>query len=402
MPASVQPPHVVNIADLRRLAKRRLPRVVFDYIDGGADAEITLRENCRAFDAVTFRPRCAVATASCDLRTKVLGMELSMPLVLAPVGSSRMFYPRGEEVAARAAGAAGTAYTLSTLSGCRMEDVAAASTGPVWYQLYLLGGRDVATAAMQRARAAKFSALVVTIDTPVAGLRERDVRNGSKELIARKLGPMLPYVHQFVFKPGWLLGFLGDGGMMKFPNVVLPGQGPMPYADVGAALEQSMVCWQDLRWIRDAWSGPIIVKGVHTGEDALRAMDMGADAVVVSNHGGRQLDGVSATIRVLPEVVEAVGGRIEVLLDGGIRRGSDIAKALSLGARAVLAGRAYAYGLGAAGGAGVARAIEMLRSDLIRTMKLLGVSSVAELDGSLVDVPGEWLATARTHQTVGR
>ena len=402
MARSVQPPRVVNIADLRRLAKRRLPRVVFDYIDGGADAELTLRENCRAFDTVTFRPRCAVATSTCDLRTTVLGIPLSIPFVLAPVGSSRMFYPRGEEVAAREAGAAGTAYTLSTLSGCRMEDVAAASSGPVWYQLYLLGGRDVATAAMQRARAATFSALVVTIDTPVAGLRERDVRNGTKELITRKLGPMLPFVHQFLMRPGWLAGFLGDGGMMKFPNVVLPGQGAMPYADVGAALEQSMVCWQDLRWIREAWSGPIIVKGVHTGDDARRAMDMGAAAIVVSNHGGRQLDGVAATLRVLPEVVAAVGDRIEVLLDGGIRRGSDIAKALCVGARAVLVGRAYAYGLGAAGGAGVARAIDILRSDLVRTMKLLGCGTVAELDASYVDVPADWLAASRHHQQVGR
>jgi len=390
MPRSVQPPRVVNIADLRRLAERRLPRVVFDYIDGGAESEITLRENCRAFDAVTFRPRCAVATSSCDLRTTVLGMPLSLPLVLAPVGSSRMFYPRGEEVAARAAGAAGTAYTLSTLSGCPMEDVAAASSAPVWYQLYLLGGRDVATAAMQRARAARFSALVVTIDTPVAGIRERDIRNGTKELIIRKLGPMLPFVHQFLLRPGWLAGFLSDGGMMKFPNVVLPGQGAMPYADVGAALEQSMVCWEDLRWIREAWSGPIIVKGVHTGDDARRAADMGAAAVVVSNHGGRQLDGVAATLRVLPEVVAAVGDRMEVLVDGGIRRGSDIAKALCFGARAVLVGRAYAYGLGAAGGPGVARAIEILRTDLIRTLKLLGCDSPARLDRSYLDVPVDW------------
>jgi L-lactate dehydrogenase (cytochrome) len=398
MPRSVQPPNVVNIADLRRLAKRRLPRVVFDYIDGGADAEITMRENCRAFDTVTFRPRCAVATTSVDLRTTVLGMPISMPFVLAPVGSSRMFYPRGEEVAARAAGAAGTAYTLSTLSGCRMEDVAAASSGPVWYQLYLLGGRDVAIAAMQRARAAKFSALVVTIDTPVAGLRERDIRNGTKELITRKLGPMLPYVHQFLMRPEWLMGFLGDGGMMKFPNVVLPGQGAMPYADVGAALEQSMVCWEDLRWIREAWTGPIIVKGVHTGDDARRAAGMGAAGVVVSNHGGRQLDGVAATLRVLPEVVAAVGDQIEVLLDGGIRRGSDVAKALCLGARAVLIGRAYAYGLGAGGGPGVTRAIDILRADLVRTLKLLGCASTAELDRSYVDIPADWPATAPHHQ----
>jgi L-lactate dehydrogenase (cytochrome) len=179
---------------------------------------------------------------------------------------------------------------------------------------------------------------------------------------------------------------LADGGLMKFPNVILPGQGPMPYADVATALEQSTVCWDDLRWIHDAWGGPIVVKGVHTGDDARRAMEMGASAVVVSNHGGRQLDGVAPTLRVLPEVVAAVAGRIEVLMDGGVRRGSDIAKAVCLGARAVLAGRAYAYGLGAGGGAGVSRAIEILRSDLARTLKLLGCRSVAELDGSYVDL----------------
>jgi isopentenyl diphosphate isomerase/L-lactate dehydrogenase-like FMN-dependent dehydrogenase len=402
MSRSLGPPRVVNIADLRRLAKRRLPRVVFDYIDGGADGETTLRENCRAFDTVTFRPRCAVATPSCDLRTTVLGIPLSMPLLLAPVGSSRLFYPRGEEVAAKAAGAAGTAYTLSTLSGCLLEDVAKASGGPVLYQLYLVGGRDCALGAIARARATGYSALVVTIDTPVAGLRERDFRNGMKQLIARKLGPMLPFIPQFLMRPGWLAGFLADGGMMKFPNVVVPGEGVMAYADIGAALEQSMVSWQDLRWIREAWSGPIIVKGVHIGDDARRAIDMGADAIVVSNHGGRQLDGVAATLRALPEVVAAAGGRIEVLLDGGVRRGSDIAKALCLGARAVLVGRAYAYGLGAAGGAGVTRALEILRTDLIRTMKLLGCASVAELDRSYVDVPAEWQIAASHHQQVGR
>jgi L-lactate dehydrogenase (cytochrome) len=401
MPRSVQPPRVVNIDDLRRLARRRLPRVVFDYIDGGADREITLRENCRAFDAVTFRPRCAVATPACDLQTTVLGLRLSMPVLLAPVGSSRMFYPRGEEVAARAAGAAGTAYILSTLSGCLLEDVAAATNGPACYQLYLLGGRDCALAAMERARKAGYRALFVTIDTPVSGLRERDLRNGVIQLLTRRPGPMLPFIHQFLMKPAWLAAFLRDGGLMKFPNVMLPGEGPMLYADVGSALEKSMVSWQDLRWIRDAWAGPIVVKGVHIGDDARRAVDLGADGIVVSNHGGRQLDGVPATLRALPEVVAAVGGRTEILLDGGIRRGSDVAKALCLGARAVLVGRAYAYGLGAAGGRGVARAIEILRADLVRTLKLLGCASPAQLDSTYVDVPADWSA-APAHHPAGR
>src|SRR5437867_3143022 len=390
MSRSVQAPRVINIEDLRRVAKRRLPRVVFDYIDGGAESEWTLRANCHAFEEVTFRPRCAVATPACDLRVSVLGRSLSMPLILAPVGSSRLMYPRGEEAAASAAGAAGIPYALSTLSGCRLEDVADASKGPLWYQLYLVGGRDCALSAIERAKAAGFSALVVTIDTAVAGMRERDLRNGVKELLSGNLRSKLPFVSQLLIKPHWLAAFLADGGLMKFQNVVIPGKGPMLYADVTAALEQSVVTWEDLKWIRAAWNGPVVIKGVHTREDARRAVDVGANALVVSNHGGRQLDSVAPTLRILPEVVASVGGHIEVLLDGGIRRGSDIVKALCLGARAVMVGRAYAYGLGAAGGAGVARAIEILRADLIRTLKLLGCASIADLDASYLDVPSDW------------
>lgn len=379
----------LNIEDLRLAAKKRLPRVVFDYIDGGADAEVTLRENCRAFDDVVLRPRSAVATAACDLHTTVLGHTNDLPFLLAPVGSSRMFYPRGEEVAARAAGEAGTTYILSTLSGCRVADVKAATRGPMWYQLYLVGGRDVALGAIARAKATGCSALVVTIDTPVAGMRERDSRNGTKELLSGNPITMFPHVWQFFARPRWFQAYLRDGGLMSFPNVMLP-TGPMPYADVGAMLAQSMTSWDDLRWIREAWAGKVVVKGAHTADDARRAVDHGADAVVVSNHGGRQLDGVAATIRVLPEIVSAVGTRTEVLLDGGIRRGSDIVKALCLGARAVLIGRAYAYGLGAAGGAGVARAIDILRTDVVRTLQLLGIGSTAALDRSFVDVPELW------------
>ena len=379
----------VSISDLRDLARRRLPRLVFDYIDGGAEAELTLRENSRVFEGVHLRPRCGVALGACDLHTRVLGHELELPFLLAPVGSSRLFWPRGEEAAASAAGRARTAYILSTLSGTRLEDVRAASSGPCWYQLYLAGGREVALRGMARAKAAGFSALVVTIDTPVAGLRERDLRNGVRELLTRRVGAMLPFLGQLALRPRWLLDFFGDGGLMGFPNVELAA-GPMPYADVGAALEQSVVCWEDLRWIRDAWGGPIAIKGVLSGDDARRAVDTGADAVVVSNHGGRQLDGVAPTLEALPEVVAAVGQRTEVLLDGGIRRGSDVVKALCLGARAVLVGRAYAYGLGAAGEAGVARALEILRTDVLRTLKLLGCRAVAELGPSYVELPGSW------------
>jgi isopentenyl diphosphate isomerase/L-lactate dehydrogenase-like FMN-dependent dehydrogenase len=388
MPRSVEPPHVLNINDLRRMAERRLPRVVFDYIDGGADAEVTLRDNVRAFEQLTFRPRGAVAIPSCDLKTTVLGSTLELPFILAPVGSSRMFYPNGEVLAARAAGKAGTSYVLSTLSGTPMEEVRAATSGPAWYQVYLCGGREASIKMLQRAKQAGFSALVVTIDTGVPGLRERDVRNGIKELLGRGVSG-IPYLGQMIAKPAWVAGMISDGGLMEFPNVILP-TGPMPYADVGRTLEQSVVCWDDLKWIRELWNGKIMVKGVHTAEDARRVVDEGADALVVSNHGGRQLDGVPGSIRSLPEVVAAVGKHIEVLVDGGIRSGGDVVKALSLGARAVLVGRAYAYGLAAAGEPGVARAIEILRTGIIRTLKLLGVPSVGQLDRSYVDVPAGW------------
>jgi isopentenyl diphosphate isomerase/L-lactate dehydrogenase-like FMN-dependent dehydrogenase len=380
----------INVADLRQLARRRLPPVVFDYLDGGADGEITLRENCRAFEDITFRPRQAVSLEQCDLQTRVLDFKLSFPAILAPVGYSRMMHPGGEVAAASAAGAAGTAYILSTISGHKLEDVRAGSTGPVWYQLYLVGGRPVAELALERARKCGFSALVVTIDTAVAGMRERDPRNGMKELLGRSVLAKLPFLHHFLAYPGWLAAFLLDGGVPLLENIVVPGKGPMPLVDVGAALARSVVTWDDFRWLRELWPGHIIVKGLLTGDDARRAVDEGAAAIVVSNHGGRQLDGVSASIRALPEIVAAVNNQVEVLMDGGIRRGGDIVKAICLGAKAVLLGRAYAYGLGAAGQPGVARALEILRADVERTLRLLGCPSVTALNPSYVDVPNDW------------
>jgi isopentenyl diphosphate isomerase/L-lactate dehydrogenase-like FMN-dependent dehydrogenase len=385
---AVASPRVINIEDLRRLAGRRLPKVVFDYLDGGAEGEITLRENRHAFDGVTFRPRHAVAVPKCDLRTTVLGSELSFPAMLAPIGYTRLMHPAGEPAAARAAGLAGTGYILSTISGHKMEDVKAASLGPVWYQLYLVGGRDVAEAAIERARIAGFSALVVTIDTAVAGLRERDYRNGMTELLSGNLLAKAPFLPQLFSHPRWLISFLRDGGVPALENIVIPGKGPMPLIDVTTALARAAVTWQDLKWLRELWPSPIVVKGVLTGDDARRAIDAGAAAVIVSNHGGRQLDGVPASLRALPEVVAAVNAQVEVLMDGGIRRGSDIIKAICLGARAVLVGRAYAYGLAAAGEVGVARALEILRADMERTLKLLGCASITDLDRSYVDVPG--------------
>jgi len=388
--AALSPFRVVNIEDLRRLARRRLPRVVFDYLDGGAESEITLRENTRAFEDIYLRPRSAVALADCDLRVSVLGHELGFPAILAPVGYSRLMHPEGEMAAARAAGQFGTAYILSTISGHKLENVKAASNGPVWYQLYLLGGREAAESAIERARRTGYSALVITVDTAVAGMRERDPRNGMKQLLGASIFAKLPFLPEILSHPRWLVAFLADGGLPKLENVMIPGQGPMELIEVSSALARAAVTWEDLSWIRESWSGPIIVKGILTGDDALRAVDAGAAAVVVSNHGGRQLDSVCPTIRALPEIVAAVRGQTEVLVDGGIRRGSDIVKALCLGARGVLIGRAYAYGLAAAGHLGIMRALEILRTDVERTLRLLGCPAVSALSPSDVDMPPSW------------
>jgi L-lactate dehydrogenase (cytochrome) len=270
------------------------------------------------------------------------------------------------------------------MSGHRIEDVKAQSTGPTFYQLYLAGGRGAAEGAIARAKAAGYKALFVTIDTPVAGNRERDVRNGMKALMGTNPFAKIPYLPNILAHPHWLAGFIADGMTRPFPNIVVPGSGPMAAIDVAAALESVQVSWTDLKWIREQWNGPIVMKGVMTVDDAKRSVDAGAAGIVVSTHAGRQLDGVAGSLRVLPGIVEAVGDKIEVLFDGGIRRGSDVVKAIGLGAKAVLLGRGYAYGMAAAGDAGIERAIEIFRADIIRTLKLLGCSGISQVDSSYV------------------
>jgi L-lactate dehydrogenase (cytochrome) len=390
----------INIEDLRSLARSRVPGIVFDYIDGGAEGEFTMRENLRAFERVSFLPRQAVSFSNCDLRTQVLGCELSMPVLLAPVGYGRVMHPDGEIGAARAAGNAGTAAILSTVSGYRLEDVKAASRGPVWYQLYLTGGREAAEDAMRRAQAVGYQVLVITIDTTVIGLREREVRSGMEQLLRGSFWSQLPFMPQVFARPRWLLRFLLDGGLPTMPNIVKPNRGPLRVSEAHTALVRSAFSWEDMTWIRQLWKGPIVIKGVLTGDDARRALDHGAAAVVVSNHGGRQLDGVSASLRALPEVVAAVQDNAEVVLDSGVRRGSDVVKAICMGARAVLVGRAYAYGLAAAGESGVAHALRILRDDIERTLRLLGCGSVEALDESYVSVPTDWVKSGTPESSV--
>ncbi|HEX3819720.1 MAG TPA: alpha-hydroxy acid oxidase [Candidatus Sulfotelmatobacter sp.] len=386
----VSSPRVINIDDLRRMARRTVPKIVFNYIDGGADGEFTMRENRRTFDAVTLRPRMAVSVPVVDLRTRVLGIDLAIPVLLAPVGYCRVIHPGGEVSAARAAGNAGTAYILSTVSGHPLEDVKAASNGPVWFQLYLTGGREAAEQAMHRAQAAGYTVLVITIDSAVIGLREREVRDGMDQLLRGNVLSKFPFAPQLLARPRWLARFLLHGGLPTMPNIVLPGKGPLQVGNAHTTMNRIAFSWTDMNWIRDLWKGPIVVKGIISVDDARRSLDHGAAAIVVSNHGGRQLDGVPAAIRVLPEIVSAVDGQAEILLDSGIRRGTDIVKAICLGTKAVLCGRAYAYGLAAAGEAGVVRALEILRDDLDRTLKLLGCASIRDLDRSYVNVPRDW------------
>lgn len=377
-------PRVVNIKDLRRLARARLPDAVFDYLDGAADDEVTLKDSEKAFREVLFKPRFAVATPACDLGVTVLGQKLDVPFMLGPIGYSRLMHPRGELAASAAAGRHGTAYILSTLSGHRLEDVKAQSPGPTFFQLYLAGGRAAAEGGIARAKAAGYKGLFVTIDTPVGGNRERDARNGMKELMGSNPFKKLPYLPNILMHPRWLMDFIADGMIRPFPNVVIPGSGPLAAIDVASALESAQVSWTDLKWIREAWDGPIVMKGVMTADDARRSVDYGAQGIVVSTHAGRQLDGCAASLRVLPGILEAVGDKTEVIFDGGIRRGADVVRAIAMGAKAVLLGRGYAYGMAAAGDAGIERAIEIFKADIVRTLKLLGCSSISQLDSSYI------------------
>jgi L-lactate dehydrogenase (cytochrome) len=374
-----------SVADLRGIAKRRLPGGVFDYIDGAAEDERTLAANSAAFAAVTFRPRVLRGVAEVDVSSTILGEPVAYPLVLAPTGFSRIADPQGELAVARAAARAGLPYTLSTLSTRSIEEVRAVSDGRLWFQVYAWRDRGLVKEMIERAAAARFEALVLTVDTAVFGRRERDVRRGFS--LPPTIGPAT-----FVdgaLHPGWTWAFV-RAEPIRFANVVGrdvgDGASPVNLSDYINTQFDPALSWHDVDWLRSVWDGPIVLKGIQTVDDAVLAADAGVEAIALSNHGGRQLDGAPASLTLVAPVADAVGGRLEIICDGGVRRGSDIVKALAAGANACMAGRAYLYGLGAAGERGVDRVLSWFGDDLRRTMNLLGVPNVAALDRSLLDL----------------
>jgi len=368
----------LNIDELREKARRKLPTAVFDFIDGAAEDEVTLRRNREAFGRYALVPRVGVDVSSVALSTSLLGQEIAAPLVLAPTGLCGMATSRGEVPTARAAAQARIPCVVSCLSSVPLEEVVRDAPGEHWFQLYVWKDRGVTQSLVERAAASGYRVLVVTLDVPVLGQRERDVRNGATIPPRLTLRNALDTLR----RPRWLWT-IWRGPRVAFANVAPagPSSGPGPFAlapYVNTLFDPS-ITWKDLEWMRRLWKGPFAVKGVMCAEDARLAVENGADAVIVSNHGGRQLDSAMGSLEALPEVVEAVGTRAQVLLDGGIRRGTDMAKALALGARACMIGRPYLYGLGAAGQAGVADAIRILVSELRRAMALMGCKEIADL-----------------------
>jgi len=370
-----------SIADLRKLAIKKLPSVMFDYIEGSAEDELTAKWNIEAYQKYEFVPRILRDVSKIDLSTTVQGIDIDLPIISAPTGMSRMFHHEGERAVARATKNAGSIYTLSTVSTCSIEEIAATSTGPLFFQLYAWRDEKIVLDFLKRCKESGYKGLMLAVDLAALGKRERDLRNGhgtAKLKINTALSALSRpnWLYHFITKPVW-----------KMANMLehLP-HGAKVIKTVENINEQfdSTVDWNDAAKLLKLWDGPFMLKGIQSVEDAVKAVDLGATGIIISNHGGRQLDGAPAPLDLLPDVVAAVGNDIEILIDGGIRRGSDVIKAIALGAKACLIGRPYLYGLGAAGEEGVTQAYSILKDEMTRVMQLLGCRSIAELDTSYV------------------
>lgn len=370
---------IANIEDLRQLARRRLPRALFDFVDGGAQDEVTLRANQHDFQRLSLLPCVLTDVSRRDQSVTVLGQRLEQPLILAPTGGPGLLWPNGAHAAAKAADNARVGFCLSTMSTSSIEDVSKALARPIWFQLYVMRDRGLAKSMIERAKAAGCAVLVLTVDLALQGQRDRDVRNGLT--IPLKLRPST--LLDFALHPGWAWRFV-TGPKVTLANFVGSGHGDDMFTIaefVNSQFDQS-VTWKDIEWAKSLWGGPLALKGIVNPEDARLAADHGVDALIVSNHGGRQLDGARSAISALPDVVDAVDGRMEVILDGGVRRGTDIIKALALGAKACMIGRPFLYGLASMGGPGVTRTLEILRNELDVGLALMGRASVRDLDRS--------------------
>ncbi len=372
------------VEDLRRIARKRLPGGVFDYIDGGAEDELALDRNTRAFRELRYRPRVLRDVDRIDTSTVILGEPAPMPLILAPTGFTRIAHPDGELAVARAAARAGLPYALSTLGTRSTEEISAVSTGRKWFQVYVWRDRGLVTEMIDRAAASGFEALCVTVDSVVLGRRERDVRRGFT--LPPKIG--LDTIFDGLRHPGWTWQFVRSEPIL-FPMVTghsgLDGTSAVALSRIVNEQFDASLSWSDIEWLKAAWDGPVLVKGVQTTDDAVMARDLGLAGVILSNHGGRQLDSAPAVVDLVAPVADAVGDDLDVICDGGIRRGGDIVKAVALGATACMAGRSYLYGLGAAGEPGVDWVVEHLRAGMKRDMALCGVTSVAELTNEIVE-----------------
>jgi L-lactate dehydrogenase (cytochrome) len=378
-----------SVGDLRLIARRRLPRGVFDYIDGGAEDELTLRRNSQAFRRLEFRPRVLCDVGSVDTSTTLLGQPIPVPLVLAPTGFTRIASPAGELDAARAAARAQLPYTLSTMATRSIEEVAAVSSGRKWFQVYVWRDRGLMKEMLARAAAAGYEAIVITVDTAMLGRRERDVRHGFTLPPKLGLGTLL----DGALHPGWTWDFV-RAEPITFANIrgigIPSGSEAVSLAEYINGQFDPALSWRDLDWFRAAWEGPIVLKGIQTVDDARLAADAGIEVIALSNHGGRQLDGSPPPIELVAPVADAIGDRAEIICDGGIRRGSDVVKAVALGARACMIGRAYLYGLGAAGERGVDHVLSLLETDMRRTMALTGQRSMSGLTPDLVRRRADW------------